>query len=83
MTTESPRNTFTKIIELFKLIFEYYMEELHDDFVKIAIVSVSLFITAVLWTRDQGAKYGKNKHLYLQRFNEFRDQAGSHFVLGF
>ena len=81
MTPKPPRNIILKFIDLITLIFEFYMEELHEDIVKLVIVSIATFITAVLWTWDQGRKYGKNKHLYLQKLNDFRDRAGSYFTL--
>ena len=82
MTPKPPRNIILKFIDLITLIFEFYVEELHEDIVKLVIVSIATFITAVLWTRDQGRKYGKKyKHLWLQKFNDFRNRAGSYFTL--
>ena len=58
------------------------MEELHEDIVKLVIVSIATVITAVRWTWDQGSKYGKKyKPLCLQKLNDFRNRAGSYFTL--
>ena len=82
MTSKPPRNIFLEFIAIITFIYEFYMEELHEDIVKLVIVSIATFITAVLWTRDQGRKYGKKyKHLWLQKLNDFRDRAGSYFTL--
>ena len=81
MTPKPPRNIFLEFISIITFIFEFYMEELHEDIVKLVIVSIATVITAVRWTWDQGFKYGKNKHLYLQKLNDFRDRAGSYFTL--
>lgn len=82
MTPKPPRNIILEFIDIITFIYEFYMVELHEDIVKLVIVSIATFITAVLWTRDQGHKYGKKyKHLCLQKLNDFRDQAGSYFTL--
>ena len=82
MTPKPPRNIILEFIDIITYIYEFYMVELHEDIVKLVIVSIATFITAVLWTRDQGLKYGKKyKPLCLQKLNDFRNQAGSYFTL--